>query len=565
MLKLKKMLGNLKVRYKLIMIYLCIGFLPFLILGMIYYYQVKDLLSQEEILSSKNYIDQATVAFDNSLHMYNNLSDDIAFDQIINYILTYQTEHPYEFYQQITNVIDPTINSIKYLHNEINRITIYTSTNQIKHDNTLAPISQIQNEEWYQAVMSSSNTQWYVDRNQDIVFLVRKMPLLAREGVEGVLYIELDFSDVFKHYYSSEFADYDVFIVDQNKRLIHSIHQHHEEAQLQYHQFLNLQMNQDQNILSRSSETTGWTISLYRTTLTSHHIFRLSSILIMIALVLFAIVVFVALVSTSQLMTGRIEKLMKNMKQVENGILVVDVESEYNDEIGSLITGFKKMVEQINKLIQEVYVEKLLQREYEMRALQQQINPHFLYNTLSMINFKALEVGEKDISKITLDLSAFYRTSLNKGKNICTIEDELNNMRAYMDIQLMMHDYDFDFYCYVEDDIYPYESLNLILQPIVENALKHGIDLLEERRGCIEVRVIKKDECIYMIVSDNGVGMSQEMCETILAKESKGYGIRNVNERLQLYYGIKYGLSVESTMNVGTKMTIKMPAKLLEK
>ena len=123
-----------------------------------------------------------------------------------------------------------------------------------------------------------------------------------------------------------------------------------------------------------------------------------------------------------------------------------------------------------------------------MQALRAQINPHFLYNSLSLINWKAIESGQEDISRITLELSNYYRTSLNKGRNTLTLEQELSNVRSYLQIQQLMHDGDFDVEIDVAAEILQYESLNLILQPLVENAIDHGIDLKTEGRGRITIR-----------------------------------------------------------------------------
>ena len=131
----------------------------------------------------------------------------------------------------------------------------------------------------------------------------------------------------------------------------------------------------------------------------------------------------------SRLIVRDIEKLQQNMQSVEEGDMTIRVTSDAADEIGGLIRGFGSMIDKINYLINEVYEGKLLQKQYEMRALQAQINPHFLYNSLSLINWKALEAGKDDISKLTLALSSFYRTSLNRGNNVLTIRQELENMK----------------------------------------------------------------------------------------------------------------------------------------
>ena len=560
MKKIKTILGNMKMRYKLMLIYLCIGFLPFFILGVVFYIHVRNLIIEEEYMSSLNYVTQATQSLDNNIKIYNSLSDYLSFNQVISNTLTYQYEDTYDLYQQITKVIDPSINSIKYFHNDVKRITIYTDNHDIKHDTIIAPIDTIKDQEWYEKASLSSQIQWYVDKDNQIAYSVRKMPMLDRQGVEGILYIEIDYQDIFQSYSLGEFSDYDLFVLQNNQTLLYEEHRHEKEKSMTLEELSQLEKTENKNFIQYTSEETGWSICFYRLSMTHTKRLTLLTIIIVIAIVLSMILTCIALVSTSRLIVGRIEQLMNHMKRVEKGELEVNLQNEYKDEIGSLIEGFQKMVMRIRRLIQEVYIEKLIQKEYEMRALQQQINPHFLYNTLSMINFKALEVGENDISKITLALSSFYRTSLNKGKNTCTIKDEINNMKAYMDIQLMMHDYLFDFECEVDENILSCETLNLILQPIVENSIKHGIDLLDgSRRGLIKVYASLNDGIVYIMIEDNGVGMDQETMALMLSQNSKGYGMKNVHERIQLYYGQEYGLHIESVINQGTIITVKIP------
>lgn len=205
---------------------------------------------------------------------------------------------------------------------------------------------------------------------------------------------------------------------------------------------------------------------------------------------------------------------------------------------------------------------QILNKQTELTALQSQINPHFLYNTLSLINWKAIEADAKDISKITLALSTFYRTSLNKGKNVMSLSDELRNMRSYLDIQLMMHDYEFDVEFDVDESIGQYQSLNLMLQPLIENAIAHGIDVKTDGRGKLTITGKEDGDLIVLTVADNGVGMSDEQAARILTEESKGYGVRNVNERIKLYYGEQYSLQIESKIGQGTKASIRIPKRI---
>ena len=271
----------------------------------------------------------------------------------------------------------------------------------------------------------------------------------------------------------------------------------------------------------------------------------------------------VASTAVSKIMVSRIVHLKQNMTAVELGKMEIMVTSDSQDEVGELIRGFGKMISQINILIEKVYKGELKQKEYEMKALQAQINPHFLYNSLSLINWKAIAANQTDISRLTLLLSTFYRTALNKGNSILSIGDELNNMQSYLSIQLMMHDDSFDTCIEVPEEMKQYASLNLLLQPLVENAIDHGIDLKENGRGEIAITGKMEDNDIYLYVTDNGIGMDDKKAERILTQQSKGYGVRNVHERIQLFFGKEYGLTVKSVPNEGTCITIHMPKRTM--
>ena len=565
MKNIARIFGDMKLRYKFSIIYFCLGFIPVVILSTYFYSQVRSLLIEEEQISANNYINSAVSNFDNRMEIFNNLSDYLAFNQVISNTLTYEYSSTFEMYEQITNYLDPSVNSMKYFHNDIQQITIYTG-DVVAHDDILAPLHLIKKESWYSNNINDSNIHWFKkEGDNQSIYATRKMPLLDRAGVLGILLIKVNSEHLFAPFDSIDFSNYGIFITD-NGKLIYETHNFDQKHQTEIIDYMNIKEYKNDNkytFITKKSNINDWEITLYKPITYSQKQLQSIYLVIMIVILICGMMMLAVLISTTHLISGRIEKLMLHMQLIEIGEMDVKIpEDQYKDEIGTLQRSFKKMVERISRLIEEVYVSKLHQKEYEMRALQQQINPHFLYNTLSMINFKALEVGANDISKITLSLSQFYRTSLNKGKNTCSVRDEIENMKAYLDIQLMMHDYNFDVECDVDDDILGCESLNLILQPIVENSIKHGIDLIEtDKRGLIKIYATKNDGVVYMMIEDNGVGMDQNTIDIMLSQNSKGYGMRNVNERIKLYYGEEFGIYIESAMNEGTVITVKIPEK----
>lgn len=564
MKKFRQLLRDMKVRYKIMLIYFCIGFFPLLFLGIFAYGQISNLVIDQEQSASKTAITQAMSSLDNDIKIYDNLSDYLSFNDTVANVVSSSYSSQYKLYDQVTTSLDPMISSVQYFHTDVKQLTIYSRNDIIAHGTTLAPITDIQKESWYQAAKKSNTPLWFVNKANKEVISVRNMPAIDRKGKLAILYLRIDYDQMFKSFDSITNKNYGIFVVDKNDHVVYEKQKfdaEYESRKLSYKEFKSVRSSKEYNIVKESSTATGWKVYYYQSSSLASSSIKKTGLFVSLIVGLCIIAAAIALFATSKFLVGRIEKLQENVKSVEEGNLEVYVKSNDKDEIGQLINGFDSMIERIKFLIEEVYESKIMQKNYEMRALQQQINPHFLYNTLSMINFMAIESGQDQISKITLALSDFYRTSLNKGKNTCSLADEVKNMNAYLDIQMMMHDYEFDLDIQIDDEIMECESLNLILQPIVENAILHGIDLLEDRKGLIKVYATTNEDTVFVMVEDNGVGMDQETIEKMLSQNSKGYGVRNVNERIKLIYGEQYGLHVESVVGQGTVVTIKLPKK----
>ena len=564
---LKNKLGrfqDIKFRRKLIITYIFVGVIPIIVLGTFCYSRSRHQLIEREKSNIQDYMQQAASALNNQMQIYDNLSKYLSFNPNISQVVGYPYKSYYEMYEPFTQELDPLLRSMKYIHSDLKQITIYTSNNVVVHDTTIAPMSSIKDTSWYPKVMGSKKILWFVEPKEKQAYSCRMIPKTNKDDCDGILYINVDYDALFDSFKNMSSSNYGVFIADNEGTVIYDYQKfdrQNQDLKLTYKELQN-QSLKSYTVLNTQTAYDEWTVYVYKP-----NILLLEDVSQMIFAIIVVVVVCIvmsicAITLISKLMVSGMEELTANMAKVEAGHMEISVTSDSKDEVGELIRGFGKMIDQINRLIKEVYESKIMQKEYEMKALQAQINPHFLYNSLSLINWKALEAEQSDISRITLRLSSFYRTALNKGKNILKIRDEINNVQAYIDIQLMMHDNDFDVVVNVDEDILEYETLNLILQPLIENAIDHGIDLLEDRRGKITVTGRRIDDRIYLIVEDNGVGMEQERADSILTQASKGYGVRNVNERIQLYYGKEYSLNVVSEVGVGTKITICIPVTL---
>lgn len=560
---------DMKLRNKLIVNYICFGLIPLLIVGTFAIYRVKNFMFSQEAARNQDYINQAISGMDGQIRIYNNLSDYIAFSSQVARVCEGNYESKYQKYIDYTQGVHSLISSMKYFHEEIERITIYVDDDIVEYEDSIIPINKIQKKSWYHIVKKDNKLHWFLSRKNKKVFVARKIPLLNDNKKTNILYIEIDYSYLFQWFEEMTDTQYGVYILDNDGEVLYNIQNFtdkNKNNKLLLEEVVS-EKNKPKNyiITEQKTKENNWSVYLYRS---SEGIYKkISSILqgcILGILVSVVLSIICTRVITNKTIKG-IEELRNHMKEVENGKLELQIYSDSQDEVGDLIRGFERMLYKIKVLVEEVYEGKIKQKEYEMRALQAQINPHFLYNSLSLINWMALEEDNEEISKITLAMSSFYRTALNKGKNIILLKDEIENMRSYLEIQLMMHNYEFDVEIEVEDDILEYYVINLILQPMVENAIDHGIDHKIDGRGKLLVQAKSEENMIVIFVQDNGVGMEKETIQTILTKQSKGYGLYNVNERIKLYYGEQYHLVIESEIGVGTRIITKIPKTKKEK
>lgn len=230
-------------------------------------------------------------------------------------------------------------------------------------------------------------------------------------------------------------------------------------------------------------------------------------------------------------------------------------------EIETLSGSFAHMVTRIQKLMEQVRNEEITLRKTELRALQAQINPHFLYNTLDSIAWMCEEERSREAVEMVNSLARLFRISISKGHELIPIEKELEHARSYLKIQNYRYKNQFTYSFEVDENCLSYYCNKITLQPLIENAIYHGINRMIDE-GEIIVRIYERGSEVIFEVEDNGVGMTQEQCSQILHREpgdKSGIGIKNVNDRIRIYFGEQYGLSIESELDEGTKIIINMP------
>ncbi len=559
---------NMNLTRKIMFIYVCVSAIPMLLLGMILLIQERQTLRAKELSAINSSLQQSISQLNSSIMVYDNLSDYIAYNQPVTDVLTGHFSSKYELYEQYQKTVDPILSSPQYFSPDITSLTIYVDRDIPAHGYTVAPLSVLADQDWYQEIKGSvgPSVKWLISAENKTCRSLRTMPLMEQNDEKGLMYLAVDYDSFFSDFSKLCKKGQGIYVMDPSGNVLYkdSGFTKHEQkvAPSRFMGISDLQENiDDYFLIQRQVPGTDWKVFLYG----RQNFFADQTSVVIIFILLFSAIVaatmFVAASLFQKFVVSSIRLLERNMQRVEAGDRTLRVVSDSKDEIGGLIRGFGSMLTEINRLIQQNYEGKLALRKAEMKALQAQINPHFLYNSLSLINWKAIEADADDISSITLALSSFYRTSLNRGKNVLTVEKEIENVKSYLMIQSYMHDNSFDVVIDVDEDILQYETLNLLLQPLIENAIDHGIDLLEEGKGYIKIIGRQTADTIVLMVEDNGVGIEPEVLSSILTYKSKGYGVHNINQRIELFYGKPYCLSIESELGKGTKCTVTIPKR----
>ena len=288
------------------------------------------------------------------------------------------------------------------------------------------------------------------------------------------------------------------------------------------------------------------------------------------------ILIFGLILWLSYLIPGSITRPIRQISmvtdQVAKGDLSVRSDVSGSAEVAVLSDSLNVMIDKINELLEQVTREQIRLRKAEINLLQSQINPHFLYNTLDAIVWLAESGERKTVVQMVESLSDFFRTSLNQGKDIITIQEELQHARSYLEIQQVRYQDILNYEIQVPEELNHYLIPKITVQPLVENALYHGIKN-RRRKGMIRVTGEALGETFHIIVSDDGIGMDEERLERVrngirnrVQQETEVYGLYNVNERIRLNFGEEYGIQIQSTYMEGTVVTITIPAVIkLEK
>ena len=555
---------NLKFRQKLFISYIAVIIIPITVLGLYSYNQARTNLLNQARQGFNESVKQVSDNMNFKLAKYDTMISFIVFNKQVLQAIDIENKNYADIYIDYDEILGSLFTNLISINNDIKSIVIYSENKTVfTGDGPIQSMSLVNSKPWFNDVMKNYTVNWVV--NGQAISGISKIYKPFSTPSSDLLLVDINYDYVFDTDMGS-IGEYGVLVTDKSSKVVFSKNniQNHglvdAEKKIAGNPEGEIEINGVRYILIKNQiNETGWTLYFYKPfdsiTINVNSIIGATILIIFSCLVILVFIIWIFSVT----FVKRINYLNMKMKLVEDGDLKIIVKSSSNDEIGELINRFGDMLQNINILIDEVYRSHIIQKEAEMKALKAQINPHFLYNTLSLINWEAIQIKSDKIGQVTRNMSNFYRTILNNGKNSITIANEISNAKCYIDIQLALHNNSFDVEYNIEDCVNEYYIINIILQPIIENALEHGIYQRPDGGGKLIVSSFIKDECVYITIEDNGPGMDEEMLNQIFILKTSGYGLKNVQERLKIIFGDSYGISACSEPGKGTSITIKIP------
>lgn len=568
---LKWYYGNASIRNKLIYSYALLVSIPLLVLG-IYSYRIskRGLLIQTEATIKSNVFLMAAGLNDNIQRENDNIKY-LSYNANFRERLQAAQKDMNMLVKELNNSVEPAFWYFITSDENLKDIKIYSPYVNNSVGAFLKPLSE-EETAWYEAHHENFKTEWeYRDKR----IFASRIILDANRSSEkiGFMRIELLSDNFLAPIFQSRFLNNGVALLDEKGRIIgkrsladdkldgkilEAIRSGGEKQFCETAEYM---------IASSDQLLNGWRLYYYidknEISAQMYAIYFSTGLIVGICLA----VIFILIGIVSKILSSRILQLKYYAEEVSRGNYSMELTTECTDEIGIVENSFGVMCSRINQMMEDMYQLGLKKRAEELKALQAKINPHFLYNCLSRIKWKAIRSGQDEIAEVTGQLAKFYRTTLNSGRQITNVENEINNVKAYLELQKGTHEDSFRVEYELEEEGMKLPMPNFLLQPIVENAIFHGIDHLEDRtEGKIIIRYTLKGGYIIFEILNNGPALDAQETAHLLNTPGKGYGLHNIRERIKMYYGdnndcgifggIKEGGMVSFTVKLKQEMHI---------
>ncbi|MFB9759242.1 cache domain-containing sensor histidine kinase [Ectobacillus funiculus] len=571
---------NLKIKYKLVIFisFIMVVSLSFMLIGLQYAFQIYD---EQIYRKSSQVLMMSSNSIEDELKKVEEISFDIITDNDIQRNLrdlkgNISGYEQYRIQNELWDRLTSYAGSEKYIHS----IHLFDANGReyVAGTNSAALSKEQRDLIIYQAAKQNGGTLWITPGGfNDFLFSARQVRAYENLSLDklGTLVIHVDLEKIVRDL-PKEWEEtagsimisngQDVFFSEKTINSFKQFDFSNKTKQGYKIQKVGGQRYFITHIQSSYADWTYWNIIPFNLMFAKVTAVKYSLIFLFILLSLFVLSLGVRF---SKRITSPIEKLVAAMKHVQKGDFAIaeslPAPPLHQDEVGTLHRNFTIMIQRINELIKENYEKQLLIKETEFKALQAQINPHFLYNTLESINWLAKANQQKQISKMVESLGYLLRNSISMKEDIIMIEKEIEIVQSYITIQQYRFEERLDFSLDIPPDFQSCYIPKLTVQPLIENAIHYALEPSIE--PCkITVRAFRKEACLYLTVEDNGPGMDTSLLDKIKSGQVKtrgtGIGLQNIDERIKLSFGEQYGLQIESSPDKGTAVSIILPYQM---
>lgn len=552
------------IRKKLVISYMILVLIPILILGSYSFCLANNNLMHQTEKTMENNLERMVSEMNSMFGRENDFTKYLAYNLEFRETLEMNAFDNSAIAQNLNKTVEPVFWYFIASDKNIKSICIVTPYTNDDIGSFLKVAKNYEEESWYQEHKTYFNTKWTVEDER--LYATRTiLDTATTSKMIGILRTEFYMSQMLEPFDTMDYLENGILVKDKSGQIVYKKGIPNAELEEQIYQTIERgqevsEIDSEAYILkSAYINAAEWDVYYY---IDKNIIFEqtysiLFSTMFIVMLCCILILIFVGFISVA--ISSRILNLKKLAEKIAEGDLENPVFTEDTDEIGIVTNSIGKMTVKLNESINLVYKVELEKKVSELAALQAQINPHFLYNCLSSIKWKAIRKGDDDISDLAGLIAKFYRTSLNNGEPITTVRNELENTKSYVEIQRKMHDEGFEVEYRLEEEGQECKMPNFLLQPVVENAVKHGIDYIEgEETGKIVIEFKREGHYLIFNIYNNGPLISSEEIDKLMHNQGKGYGIRNIMERIQLYYDKTCGVAVNVVADCYTCFTIRI-------
>lgn len=566
--------------------------------GIYFFFMMQRSIEQETVQSEQQLTLQISSTIETYLKQVDRLTVRTAYDQSVLACLRKQRKGAKESLLEYTNdreIMFSFLNKASKIVDGIQNIVIYNNQGSPLYYYQAGSLNldfSVRDEKWYPELTSTKDqglvifegvhiSSQFDHTDQPIVSIVRRIKDI--QNFEGIGIIKVDisanaFADLIKN--ARENQNSFSSLIDQDGKVIISTDESIKIGTGYDKEFFDGMAQGTPEKSVRKYDKSKYLINYKKLDFSSWYLvlqsekniktnnWRSASGLFLASCLISVAVAFILSLIMSRSIVKPLKILEHNMRKIEKGNFDIAIEITRYDEIGSLAQNFNRMSQRLKVLIEQIYKQEKEKRKAEIIALQAQINPHFIFNTLNTIKYMAVLQRANSVVTMMDSFIILMKAISHSTDDFISIEEEINRIRSYAYIEETRYFGKFNIEIKYDEEILQYKTIGFILQPIVENAIFHGIEPKVQRNlieiGTIKVSIVKIEDQIQFIVEDNGVGMEQDSIQTYLdsddgPKKSDNIGIRNVNKRIKLSFGEAYGIKIESELNEGSRVTINIP------